>query len=227
MDQEWMNFINKEKEKQYLKDTLEFIKKERLTKTIYPEQPLILNAMKLCPYWDLKVVIIGGEPPSTIQAANGLAFATMDNFTTPSLSNIFKEIADDVYAPWRNSQMNLFKSNHLMSWAKQGVLLWNSVLTVEKGIAGSHRGKGWEELTVNLIQFLNDYPFKLTYMLWGKHAHAYAQYIGQNHTILKAAHPSPHTAIQGFFGCKHFSQANHLINKHYFNKKAPITWAIV
>lgn len=227
MDHQWKEFLEIEKKKDYYEELKKFVQNERLSKTIYPEPSKVFNALKLTSYTDVKVVILGKEPQNTTLAANGLAFGTNANNVPVSLSTIFREIRDDVYPELATTRTDILNNTSLYSWARQGVLLWNTILTVEKGSPDSHKHKGWEELTISLIEFLNNYHYRIVYMLWGKNAQKYKQYIDEKHLVLETSFPGAHTAQQGFIGCKHFSKANKFITDNYFNKRSPITWAIV
>lgn len=234
----WWNFLDEEMEKEYFVKLRQFIETERKTKEIYPAPQHVFNAFALCRYQDLKVVILGQDPYHTPGTAHGLAFSTVSQVIPPSLQNIFIEVKqnfiDEFLRDSKQSYVNpekvvLFKSNNLTKWAEQGVLLLNTILTVEKGTALSHKNKGWEEFTKNTITWLNDHPYQLVYMLWGNNAKEYKQYINtERHLVLEAAHPSPYSANSGFFGCKHFSIANDFINKTYNTgnggTRSPISW---
>jgi len=225
----WKEHINQEMSKEYGVKLRDFVKTERLTKHIYPASENLMDAFRLCDYSDLKVVILGNEPYHSPMTSHGLAFSSLQSNIPPSLQNIFKEIKNDEYDRWTNSSQVLFKNPNLTEWAVQGVLLLNTVMTVEKGVPGSHKNKGWEQFTIATINFLNNYPGPLIYMLWGNNAKEYKQYINlEKHTVLEANHPSPMTADRGgWFGCKHFSKANQFIAKHYFNIKPTICWAVL
>jgi uracil-DNA glycosylase len=229
MNQKWIDFINSEISSEYGLKLQEFIKQERLTKLIYPNPENVFDAFRLCDYYDLKVVILGQDPYHSTMTAHGLAFSSLQGQTPPSLQNIFYEIKNDVFPEFRQSNTNLFKSNNLTCWAQQGVLLLNTILTVEKGLPLSHKNKGWEQFTQNTIKFLNNHPNKIVYMLWGNNAKDYKQYIDTTkHLVLEANHPSPMSANRGgWYGTKHFSQANEFIKKHYWNKKPMINWAVL
>ena len=210
----WWQFIDEELTKPYFQELDKFVKQQRQSKEIYPSAENVFNAFTICNYWDLKVIILGGEPDSYPGNAHGLAFSTLKQEMGFILSNIFREVKNDIYPEFINHNSPIFKTNNLTQWAKQGILLLNILLTVEKEKSLSHRGKGWEQFTQNTLKFLNEHPRRLVYMLWGKNALSYKGFIdGEKHLILEAAHPSPHTAQNGFFGCKHFSQANEFILK--------------
>lgn len=170
---------------------------------IYPKSENVFKAFELCHFDDLKVVILGQDPYHGEGQAHGLAFSVPEGIDVPpSLKNIFKEIADDLKLP-------VPENGNLERWAKQGVLLLNSVLTVNKNQAGSHRNMGWEKITDRIIKTISDEKKSVVFMLWGNYAKEKEQLINkEKHMILTAAHPSPLSAYKGFFGCQHFSKAN-------------------
>ena len=175
----------------------------------------IFNALNAVKYEDVKVVIIGQDPYHEPNQAHGLAFSVQDGIALPpSLVNIYKEIEDDL-------QIKCDQSGNLLRWAKQGVLLLNTTLTVRRGQANSHRGHGWETFTNEVIKLLSKRKDPMVFILWGSNAQAFAPEISKQHLILKAPHPSPLSAYRGFFGCKHFSKANKFLTDH---KKTPIDW---
>lgn len=199
----WKERLQPEFEKPYFENLIRFVKEEYATQTVYPPGSKIFNAFDACPFDQVKVVLLGQDPYHGAGQAHGLAFSVNEGVTTPpSLINIFKEIKSDLGKP-------VPKSGNLMRWAEQGVLLLNATLTVRANTAGSHQKKGWEEFTDAAIRAVSDEKRHVVFMLWG----AYAQKKGaiidaSRHLVLKAAHPSPFAADKGFFGCKHFSQAN-------------------
>lgn len=199
----WKNRLKDEFEKDYFKELTEFVRREYKERKIYPPPANIFNAFDLCPFEDVKVVIIGQDPYHGPGQANGLCFAVNQGISMPpSLQNIFKEIHDDIGKPIPNS-------GDLMRLAKQGVLLLNATLTVVASQAGSHQHKGWEQFTDAVIEVLAREKENLVFLLWGRYAQDKGQFIDQNrHLVLKAAHPSPFSAFNGFFGCKHFSKTN-------------------
>lgn len=219
----WNELLNIEMRKQYMIDLIAKVKRLRESGVeVYPEGPQVFSAFNLTPFHLVRVVILGQDPYHTPGAAHGLAFSCL-NDTPPSLQNIFKEIHDDVYEKTGENMHELFDSGNLSMWGRQGVLLLNTALTVSKGEAGSHSGFGWSTFIQAVLEKLNETEKPIVYMLWGKKAHEFEQFIDkEKHLILKAAHPSPFSADKGFFGCKHFSQANKFIMKHYYKK---IVWA--
>lgn len=185
---------------------------------LFPPVDLLFSAFDAAPLKDVRVVILGQDPYHGPGQAHGLSFSVpMGVPVPPSLRNIFKEISQDLLLP---------KPNHgcLSGWARQGVLLLNAVLTVETGIAGAHRAKGWEQFTDKAIEVLSRESEGVVFMLWGGYAHKKARLIdGSKHLILKSVHPSPLSAYRGFLGCKHFSQANdYLLGKG----REPIDWSV-
>ena len=201
----WANLLKDEFSKPYFKSLQEFLENEYSTKTIYPEMGNIFNALNATKYEDVKVVIIGQDPYHEPNQAHGLAFSVQDGIQLPpSLVNIYKEIESDL-----NIKCN--PSGNLMRWAKQGVLLLNTSLTVRRAQANSHRGKGWETFTNEIIKLLSKREDPMVFILWGSNAQSFAPEISKHHLILKAPHPSPLSAYRGFFGCKHFSKTNEFL----------------
>ena len=192
-----------------------FLAEEYRTHTIYPDMHHIFSALKETAFEDVKVVIIGQDPYHNPGQAHGMCFSVMPGTDTPpSLVNVFKEIKSDLGIANTNP--------YLIDWAKQGVLLLNAVLTVHAGQAGSHRGKGWEILTDSIIKKLNERNEPIVFMLWGAYARSKKGYItNPNHLVLECAHPSPLSAYNGFFGCKHFSKCNEFLTQ---NGLKPIDW---
>jgi uracil-DNA glycosylase len=213
---EWHELLKEEFEKDYFLKLTEFVKNEYQTKQIFPPGKLIFNAFEKCPPSKVKVVIIGQDPYHGIGQAMGFSFSVPEGIKTPpSLVNIRKEIRSDLGI---DSKVR----NDLTFWADQGVLLLNSVLTVESGKAGSHSGKGWEIFTDEVIKKVSESKEKLVFILWGAYAQKKGNFInGNNHLIIKSAHPSPLSAYNGFFGSKPFSQANEFLK---VNGKKEILW---
>ncbi|MHB8913518.1 MAG: uracil-DNA glycosylase [Minisyncoccota bacterium] len=213
----WGEKLHGEFEKEYFKELTEFVKKEYKDGAVYPAPRYIFRAFDLCPFEDVKVVILGQDPYHGERQANGLAFAVDDREAIPpSLQNIFKEIESDLGQPL------VHRSGDLSRWASQGVLLLNATLTVRAHAAGSHQQKGWEQFTDAVIRALGDERADLVFMLWGNYAKAKGAHIDRTkHLVLEAPHPSPLSAYNGFFGCKHFSKANEYLTSH---GKAPIDW---
>lgn len=204
---DWDELLKGEFEKEYYLALRQKLINEYRTQRIYPGMYDIFNALKYTSYNDVKCVIIGQDPYHGEGQAHGLSFSVCRGITPPpSLVNIFKEIRDDL------GINNLGKHGELIKWAQQGVLLLNSVLTVRANQARSHRGLGWEEFTTDVIKLLNEREKPMVFMLWGGDAKAKQQFITNPvHLVLKAAHPSPLSAYNGFFGCRHFSQANEFL----------------
>lgn len=224
MDSPWEQHIQSEMQKEYFIKLRAFIKSEQLTKQIYPDNNLIFNAFEQCPYYDLKVVIIGNEP-YTNGGDHGLAWSTTKHDIPDSLFNIFKEVRKDMFEPFENTNMVIHRTNNLTQWANQGVLFLNTLLTSEKGKQYAHKNKGWELFMEATLKKINEHQNKVVFMLWGKEACGWERLIDTTkHLVLTSSHPSSHTAQQGFMGCKHFSTANEFIKKHYFNQRLPIRW---
>ena len=210
--------LEEESKKEYMIKLKEFIENEYNTKTIFPERKNIMNSMKYTPYENVKVVIVGQDPYHGVGEAHGLSFSVQPGIKTPpSLVNIYKELNRDLgcYIP---------NNGYLVKWAKEGVLLLNSVLTVVKDNAGSHRGKGWEIFTDTIIKSINDKVEPVVFLLWGNYAKEKAMYItNPKHLVLKTSHPSPFSVRNGFDGCSHFSKANDFLKQ---NGIKPIDWQI-
>ena len=198
--------LDGEFDKPYYRQLREFLKSEYSTRTIYPPMYDIFNALRYTDYDDVKVVILGQDPYHGEGEAHGLAFSVREGIDIPpSLKNIYKELHDSLgcYIP---------NNGYLLKWAKQGVLLLNSSLTVRKDMANSHRGKGWEIFTDEVIKKLNQRQKSVIFMLWGNNAKEKIQYIDTSrHHVLTSVHPSPLSASRGFFGCNHFGKANDIL----------------
>ena len=213
---DWKALLQDEFDKPYFEELVRFVRNEYATTTIFPAGRNIFRAFDKCPLDKLKVVIIGQDPYHGEGQANGLCFSVNDGVQfPPSLQNIFKEIASDIGTP-------IPASGNLDRWAEQGVLLLNSVLTVRAHQAASHAGRGWEQFTDAVVRIIGEQKQGIVYMLWG----SYAQRKGQmadptQNLILKSVHPSPLSVYRGFFGCKHFSQANAYLESL---GKEPIVW---
>ena len=212
----WDGILGGEFEADYFKKLSEFVSRERESKPVYPPECDVYNALKLTPPEQVQVVIVGQDPYINPGEAHGLAFSVRPGVKPPpSLRNIFKEIAADIGGAAQGS-------GDLTRWARQGVLLLNSVLTVEAGKSNSHAGQGWEQFTDFIIKYIGRSGVPAVFMLWGKRAQSKESLIdGGGHLILKAAHPSPLSAGAGFFGCRHFSRANKFLQE--YNKK-PVNW---
>jgi uracil-DNA glycosylase len=212
----WKSVLIEEFDKEYFSNLAQFVKEEYQKTTIYPPAGLIFNAFNLCPFSEVRTVIIGQDPYHGPGQAHGLCFSVRDGVGfPPSLINIFKEIELDL-------GIGRPASGNLDRWARQGVLLLNATLTVRAHLAGSHQKKGWEQFTDSVISKLNREKSNLVFLLWG----AYAQKKGENidrkrHLVLESVHPSPLSASRGFFGNKHFSKCNNYLTE---NGKIPIDW---
>ena len=215
----WKNILNNELEQKYFlelsKKVDQFYREDKVQ--IFPKKKEVFRAFDLCPFEKVKVVILGQDPYPTKGYANGLSFSVNDDiYPFPkSLNNIFKEIHNDI-------GISFPENGDLTRWAEQGVLLLNTVLTVEEGSPDSHKGIGWEKFTNGVIELLSDQKQELVFMLWGAKATAKTSLINEDkHMVLSSVHPSPLSAYRGFFGCKHFSKANDYLNE---NNLSVINW---
>lgn len=215
---DWDRLLDGEFSKPYYLELRKFLKAEYTAHTIYPDMYDIFNALKYTPYEKAKVLILGQDPYHEPNQAHGLAFSVKKGVEPPpSLKNIYKELGTDLgfTAP---------PHGELTKWAEQGVLLLNTSLTVRRSQANSHRGKGWEIFTDRVIELLNERESPMVFMLWGNNAKAKVPLItNSRHLILTAAHPSPLSAHNGFFGCKHFSKCNNFLTE---NGIAPVDWSL-
>lgn len=218
IEEGWKMVLADQFKQTYFQDLKQFLVEEKKKNVVYPPGPLIFSAFNHTHFDKVKVVIIGQDPYHGPGQANGLCFSVSDGIKQPpSLVNIFKEIHNDLGLPFP-------KSGNLEPWADQGVLLLNATLTVRANQAGSHQGKGWENFTDAVIKTLSDQKSGLVFLLWGRFAQAKEVLIdGSKHHILKAAHPSPFSAYNGFMGCKHFSKTNELLKQQ---GQEEINWAI-
>lgn len=214
----WQTILSNEFTNPYYQDLWHFLEQEFATETIYPQQDQIFTALNLIAYEDVKVVILGQDPYHGPNQAHGLAFSVQPGIKTPpSLQNIYKELATDIGC-------EPVAHGNLISWAKQGVLLLNTVLTVRAGAANSHQGKGWEQFTDEIIRKLNQREQPVVFLLWGKPAQTKMKMIDTTkHPVICAPHPSPLSAYRGFFGSKPFSKANAALVKL---GKTPISWCL-
>ena len=217
INQSWDPFLNEEFQKPYFKELSAFLKREYETKTIYPPKKEVFSSFYYTDLDKVKVVILGQDPYHEPGQACGMCFAVKPGVQLPpSLQNIYKEIQDDLGIP-----MN-YNNGYLVKWAKQGVLLINSVMTVEKGKANPHAGRGWETFTNHVIEKINTLDQPVVYLLWGNNARQKKSLISNpRHLILETVHPSPLSVYRGFFGCRHFSKANDFLIK---NGTEPIDW---
>lgn len=216
IDESWRQVLQPEFDKPYFELLTDFVRHAYRTTQCFPPAGQIFRAFDLCPFDKVRVVIIGQDPYHDFNQAHGLCFSVQDGVPAPpSLVNIYKELQRDLGKP-------IPSTGNLTHWAEQGVLLLNATLTVEAHKAGSHQGKGWEELTDAAIQALNNHRDNVVFMLWGSYAQRKGQFIDRKrHLVLTAVHPSPLSAYRGFIGCGHFSQANHYLQQHGLN---PIQW---
>lgn len=213
---DWQAILQPEFDKPYFEQLTQFVRTEYGSTTIFPAGRNIFRAFDKCPFDDLKVVIIGQDPYHGEGQANGLCFSVNDGVAfPPSLQNIFKEIQSDL-------GIAIPSSGNLDRWAEQGVLLLNSVLTVRAHQAASHAGQGWEQFTDAVVRIISERKQGVVYLLWGSYAQRKGQVVdGSKNLILKSVHPSPLSVYRGFFGCKHFSQANAYLQSI---GKTPINW---
>lgn len=214
----WDILLKEEYQKDYFKKLIEFVKVEYKSKTIYPKQNEIFNAFRYTDFDDCKVVILGQDPYHGPNQAEGLSFSVKNEvLKPPSLQNIFKELESDL-------KIQFPKHNSLKPWAQQGVLLLNAVLTVEEHKPTSHKDKGWENFTDNIIKIINKKETPVVFILWGSYAKKKKELItNPKHLIIESAHPSPFSARNGFFGSKPFSRTNEFLKK---NNIKEIDWRI-
>ena len=212
----WNEILAEEMQKEYYQQLQAFVQKRRAEVRVFPEEKNVFNALELTPFESVKVVILGQDPYHGFGQAHGLSFSVQKGIPLPpSLKNIYKELQEDIGG-------ELPTEGDLSHWAKQGVLLLNTVLTVEEGNANSHKGMGWERLTNRLIESLNELKHPVIFILWGKPAQDKEKLItNSNHVILKAPHPSPLSAYRGFFGSKPFSKVNDILIQQ---GQTPIRW---
>ena len=215
----WLSRLGDQFDQEYMHKLREFLlTRKQHQAVIYPPGAQIFNALNSTPFEQVRVVILGQDPYHGPGQAHGLCFSVLPGVRIPpSLANIYREIQDDLGIPVPHH-------GYLQSWAEQGVLLLNAVLTVERGQAGSHQGKGWETFTDTVVRVLNDEGDGLVFMLWGAYALRKGAMINRRkHLVLTAPHPSPLSAHRGFLGCKHFSSANEYLDQH---RKLPIDWSV-
>lgn len=215
---EWDELLKDEFQKEYYIKLREFLKTEYFSRKIYPDMYDIFNSLKYTSYSDVKAVIIGQDPYHGAGQAHGLCFSVQKGTAIPpSLHNIYKELQSDLGIPPAGH-------GYLKKWAENGVLLMNAVLTVREGQANSHKGMGWEIFTDRVIELLNERDKPIVFLLWGGNAKQKGRLItNPRHLILQAAHPSPLSAYNGFFGCRHFSKANEFLEA---NGMEPIDWRV-
>ena len=218
LGKDWDDILADEWQKPYYLELRKFLKQEYSTQTVYPNMEDIFNALKLTSFKDTKVVIIGQDPYHGFGQAHGLCFSVKKGVVPPpSLKNIYKELHSDI-------GFQIPNHGELTSWAKQGVLLLNNVLSVREGLPNSHKGKGWEIFTDRVIGELNKKETPVVFLLWGANAQKKAEIItNPKHFKLMTVHPSPLSASRGFFGCRHFSKTNEILQKNHID---PINWEI-
>ena len=215
---DWDTLLKEEYQKDYFQKLLDFVKEEYKNKTIYPKQNEVFNAFRYTDFKNVKVVILGQDPYHGPNQAEGLSFSVKDEvLKPPSLQNIFKELESDLGIPFP-------EHNSLKPWAKQGVLLLNAVLTVEEHKPTSHKDKGWEAFTDDIIKIINKKEEPVVFILWGAYARAKKDLItNPKHLVIESAHPSPFSARNGFFGSKPFSRTNEFLKK---NGLKEIDWRV-
>lgn len=218
IDNDWLPAVNAEFKKPYYANLYKFVKEEYSKVAVYPPADEIFSALHLTPLSKVKVVIIGQDPYHNVGQAHGLCFSVRPEVEIPpSLVNIYKELQSDLGCKIPNN-------GYLVKWAEQGVLLLNTVLTVRAHQANSHQGKGWEQFTDAIIRAVNAEDRPIAYLLWGRPAQSKMSMLDNpKHKVFTAPHPSPLSAHRGFFGCKHFSQANQFLEE---NGLEPIDWQI-
>jgi len=217
LDENWAKVLKENVDENFKKELFSFINNEYKTKTVFPPKEKIFNALNFVPLDKVKVVIIGQDPYHTLGQADGLAFSCFNGTPQPSLTNIFKEINADL-------GLTMSGNTNLESWAKQGVLLLNTSLTVLQGQPASHSKIGWQTITKEIIRIVNKLNQPIVFMLWGNHAKTFIEDLNNpNHLVLTAPHPSPFSAYSGFFGCKHFSKCNSFLIE---NAVTPIDWQL-
>ncbi|MEO8822899.1 MAG: uracil-DNA glycosylase [Ginsengibacter sp.] len=219
IEESWKEALKEEFEKAYFQHIITFLKAEKaLGKIIYPPGSLIFNAFKQTPFPEVKVVLLGQDPYHNKGQAHGLSFSVPDGVPKPpSLNNIFKELKNDL-------GIEISENGNLEKWAGQGVLLLNASLTVRQNEPGSHARTGWLQFTDNVIRKVSEEKEGIVFLLWGKFAQEKQGLIDETkHFVLKAAHPSPYSASNGYFGCKHFSKTNELLMKQH---EMPIDWKV-
>lgn len=218
LNNQWDNLLKDEFQKEYYQKLRQILAHEYMTQTIYPDMHDIFNAIRTTDYPDVKAVILGQDPYHGPGQAHGLCFSVKPGVEPPpSLKNIYKELNTELGLP-------IPQTGYLLPWAKQGVLLLNTVLTVRAGQANSHKNLGWEILTDQIISLLNQRETPMVFLLWGANARAKTALItNPNHLILSCAHPSPLSAYNGFFGCGHFQKCNEFLTNHGME---PIDWSL-
>lgn len=214
---EWSEILKSRFSQDYKKELFSWLESEYASKTVFPPKEKVFASLNCVPIKNAKVVIIGQDPYHTFGQADGLAFSCHNGTPQPSLKNIYKEINSDL-------GLNMSSSTDLTPWAKQGVVLLNTSLTVIEHQPASHSNKLWHTFTTEIVKILNEQNQPIVFMLWGNHAKSFLPILNNpNHLILQSAHPSPFSAYNGFFGCKHFSKCNKFLIK---NNLTPINWQL-
>ena len=217
LDKNWSEVLSNRFDLEYKKELFSWLENEYATKNVFPPKEKVFNALNYVPLKEVKVVIIGQDPYHTAGQADGLAFSCHNGTPQPSLKNIFKEISADL-------GILMSDSTDLTPWAEQGVLLLNTSLTVIEHLPASHSNKLWHKFTTEVVKILNEQNQPIVFILWGNHAKSFIPLLNNpHHLILQSAHPSPFSAYNGFFGCKHFSKCNEFLTKHNIK---PIDWRI-
>ena len=219
LDETWLEVLAPELRQPYMQELKKFLQQEKQAKeVIYPASDKIFNAFNLTPFDEVKVVILGQDPYHGVGQAHGLSFSVPDGITPPpSLKNIFKELHSDI-------GIQITNNGNLTAWAKQGILLLNSALSVRHKQPASHKERGWEKFTDAVIDKLNLYHAQLVFMLWGSYAQNKGKLIDRDkHLVIESPHPSPFAAHRGFFGSKPFSKTNAYLSEH---AKQPINWKV-
>jgi uracil-DNA glycosylase len=216
IEKSWKKKLKNEFDKQYFISLIDFLNSEVVSQNIFPPRKLIFNAFNSCAFDDVKVVILGQDPYHRVGQAHGLSFSVPSNVPKPpSLKNIFKELSSDL-------GVLIPQSGNLIRWANQGVLLLNSILTVREGVPGSHKGRGWEIFTDNVIKKIANEKENIVFMLWGAYAQKKCISVSKKkHLVIKTPHPSPFSAYRGFFESKQFTACNKYLLAH---EKQPINW---
>ncbi len=215
---DWWPWLQNEWQQPYFKQLSGFVHEQYATKTVYPPKAQVFSAFESCNYADIKVVILGQDPYHEPHQAHGMCFSVNYGVQIPpSLRNIYTELQNEL-------GLKIPNNGYLMPWAKQGVFLLNTVMTVEQGKANSHAGKGWETFTDHVIAHINEKESPVVFLLWGRNARNKASMINRNkHLVLECAHPSPLSAYHGFFGCGHFLKTNAFLAQNHLE---PINWQI-
>ncbi|QQX81223.1 uracil-DNA glycosylase [Shewanella sp. KX20019] len=220
IDLSWKAFIQQQQQQDYFTALQAFVEAERAAgKVIFPPKEQVLSAFEYTPLSEVRVVLIGQDPYHGPDQAHGLCFSVQKGVKVPpSLANMYKELASDIEG------FTIPEHGNLLTWAQQGVLMLNTVLTVEQGKAHSHAKSGWEIFTQNVLLHLNEQPQPIIFVLWGAHAKKKGKVItAEHHQIVSGPHPSPLSAYRGFFGCKHFSHVNQLLKQR---GSATIDWQV-